>query len=151
MDVTVVRQHLKEVKTELRANEEQHEWLLNLVTGYEGWLKSQGYSAEDIPALQLGMPTAPEERMRHSNRPKGEISMRKALLRVLKDARGSSLHAKEILHRAQVLGAITTGKNPVGLVDLNLHSMGAEGVEKVAPRTWRWVEPTLGGNGDRPA
>lgn len=135
MDGKSIREQLDLVRANLQRNEEEREVLLDLLKGYEGWLRLYG---ESNGATQVALPMA----RKIDTKTKGTISMRQAIKTVLKDAHGSQLHSKEIWRRAQELGAKTTGSSPLGLVDLTAFSLSkTEPVEKVAPRTWRWAGP----------
>lgn len=136
MDAKSVRSNLTEVTAQLARNEEEHEVLLSLVRGYEGWLR-----LNPDPAPQMALPPL-EAAPRKGSQPKGSRSMRGAVLQVLKDARGEPVHGKEILARAYQLGAATDAKNPLGAVDLMAHSLKkSHPVEKVGPRVWRYRAP----------
>jgi hypothetical protein len=137
MDAKSVRSNLTEVTAQLARNEEEHEVLLSLVRGYEGWLR-----LNPDPTAQMALLPLDVDPQRTGSQPKGSRSMRGAVLQVLKDARGEPVHGKEILARAYQLGAKTDAKNPLGAVDLMAHSlMKSHPVEKVGPRVWRYVEP----------
>lgn len=135
MDAKSVRLNLTEVTTQLARNEEEHEVLISLVRGYEGWLR---LNPDPQPPTQTIGLFEPEGKAARSQ-PKGSRSMRGAVLQVLKDARGEPVHGKEILARAYQLGAKTDAKNPIGAVDLMAHSLKkSHPVEKVGPRVWRY-------------
>jgi hypothetical protein len=138
MDTKSVRSNLTEVTTQLARNEEEHEVLVSLVRGYEGWLR---LNPDPQPPPQMIVMFEPEGRG-SSSQPKGSRSMRGAVLQVLKDARGEPVHGREILARAIALGAATDAKNPLGAVDLMAHSLKkSHPVEKVGPRVWRYRAP----------
>ena len=135
MDEAIVREHLAEIRKALAGNEEEHEVLMNLLKGYEGWLRLHG---ETPSALQLGFSVNGEGKGKTA--PKGKLSLRRAVIQVLQDARGMSLHASEMWRLVQALGVQTSSPNPVGVVDFTAHSLKRQGlVEKTAPRTWRWT------------
>lgn len=135
MDAKSVRSNLSEVTAQLARNEEEHEVLVSLVRGYEGWLR---LNPDPQPPTQMIALFEPD-RKNPGSQPKGSRSMRGAVLQVLKDARGETLHGREILARAIALGAATDAKNPLGAVDLMAHSLKrSHPVFKVGPRLWRW-------------
>lgn len=136
MDDAMVRTQLIEVQRALARNEQEHEVLTSLLKGYEGWLRLRGLE-------QLSFAVVPT---RPSSRVKGSISLRAAVLTVLKRARGEALHTKEILLRARALGAVTEAKRPEGVVDLMARNWSkTEPVKKMGrPRTWAWVGPMNG-------
>jgi len=123
MDEKTVREHLDEVTVTLRRNEEEHDVLLTLVKGYEGWLRLHGGRSNGQQEITFA--TAPY------------IGWHDAIRRVLKDAVGEPLHVKEIWIRAQGIGLKTKAKNPLGLVDLTCRRL--HGVEKTDPRTSSWA------------
>ena len=149
MDEVTVREQLHAVREDLERNEAEHAVLESLLKGYEGWLRlmaGNGVSASQLPmmaAVVNGKARAVNGKARTA--PKGRRSMRGAVLQVLADARGESIHAKEILRRARELGANTTAKDPEAIMDLMGYSL-REGhpIEKSAPRTWRWVGEKVG-------
>ncbi len=131
MDRATVRKQLDEVRTALKRNEDEHRVLVSLLQGYEGWLRLNPET--EVQQLAL-VPEGPTR--------KGSMSFRSAVLRVLQEARGEPLNVREVLVRATTLGAITGAKNPLGAVDLMAYSLAKNHpVEKVGPRTWRFIEP----------
>ena len=137
MDAKTARAHLAEVQAQLARNEDEHEVLISLARGYEGWIRLNPEPAP--PSSQMAPLFEPESRGRSQQ--KGSRSLRGAILQVIKDARGEPITTREILPRALALGAATAAKNPLGAVDLMAHSL-AKGkvprIEKVGPRTWRY-------------
>jgi hypothetical protein len=135
MEEKAVRKHLDEVKEALKANEDEHEVLLALLRGYEGWLRLHGSNGEaQLPLV---------EAKRSATAPKGAVSFRRAVLAVLKDAHGEPLHTREILRRAQMMGAATAAKQPDAITDLMCYSLKKQyPLVKTGPRTWRWAENT---------
>lgn len=144
MDEATVRRHLEEVRIQLARNEREHDVLLQLLHGYEGWLQLGGINGYGstapvqhslMPGKQstpVGTPYVPK-----GPQPKGTISFRKALTQVLDEAHGAPLHSKEIATRVIALGVGTTAKDVPAVVDLMCKSV--PGAEKVGPRTWRKV------------
>ena len=131
MEEKTVRTHLDEVKGALKKNEEEHDVLLSLLRGYEGWLRLHGSNG----AAQLTL-VEPKPRV---TTPKGIISFRSAVIAVIKEAHGEPLHTKEILRRALSRGATTAAKQPENITDLMCYSLMKDyPVAKVAPRTWSW-------------
>jgi hypothetical protein len=138
MDAATVRKHLAEITTQLGRNEDEHEVLISLQRGYEGWLR---LNPEASPAPAPTPPMAPmfDVPPMKRGKPVGSVSFRGAVLQILRDARGEPLNVREILPRALALGAATNAKNPLGAVDLMAHSLKrSHPVEKVGPRTWRY-------------
>jgi hypothetical protein len=64
------------------------------------------------------------------------ISFEPAIARVLRDANGQPLHAKEIWQRMQSLGVRSNSKDPAGWVDRIARKIS--NAERVASKTWRW-------------
>jgi hypothetical protein len=116
---------MDELRTRLKKVEEERQVLLTLLQGYEGWLRLFANGSARPPHPMLDM------------RPKGTISLRKAIRQIVQEARGIPVHAKEIWLRAHELGAMTGASDPVAAVDYTAYSI--KGIKKVAPRTWRWV------------
>jgi len=133
MDEKTVRDHMDTIRARLRQLEAERDVLQTLLRGYEGWLRV--YVNGNAPS-QLSLPPAPPIH--------GKMSIRRAIVQVLKDARGEPLHCKEIWRRAEELGAKTTSKNPAAAVDFTAYTL--KEIKKVAPRTWSYIgelEPTL--------
>lgn len=144
MDEMTVRAQLAEVQDELKRNEEEHKVLASLLQGYEGWLRLRGLGKAPRSLVQTAKPpVVPAVKPKRKGRPGGTISFKDAVLTVLKEARGEPLHSRELIFRARGLGAITRARRPAGVVDVTMRALANEPIEKVAPRTWRWV-----GNGD---
>ena len=134
MDEPTIRRQFSEFKNRLARIHDEQQALQDIVKGYETLLRAmaepdyQSSGPLDFPAP----PGAP------LNKP--IVSMRSAVARILQDAAGSPVHSREILERAQAMGASTTAKQPVSVVDLIvLGLLNKKKVEKVAPRTWRWI------------
>ena len=127
MDADTIRGELDQVKTHLQRNEEEKAVLLDLLRGYEGWLRLYG---ERNGSGQVELPLAVPK----STAPKGTVSMRGTVKEILRESRGEPLHSKEIWRRAQELGVKSSGRNPVGLVDLIGYAlMKTQPIERVAP------------------
>lgn len=143
MDATMARQQLRELNESLAKVDEEREVLLSLIKGYEGWLRLHGRKATDetppslvaVPRPRQRPPTAPPRTL------KGSISLRKAVLQVLREAHGEPVRVGEILARATAMGAITNAKSPDKIIDLvayNLKTRSDQPIERVSPRSWRW-------------
>lgn len=136
MDEKSVRAQLDDVSRELDTLDERREVLLSLVRGFEGWLRLDGSRATTFP-----LPEPPSKPRESLTAQKGSVSVRSAVLQVIKDARGEPLHAREIARRMIALGAVTAAKDPPAIVDLVAGSLSKRDglpIEKVAGRTWRW-------------
>lgn len=144
MDEPTVRRQLAEVQAALDGIEQEREVLLSLARGYEGWLRLHGLNGQKPakPSLQASAKRRITKGSvgRAVEQVVGELSYRRAVLDVLKEARGEPLHVKEILNRARAKGANTKAKDPVGITDLLLYSSEKQGqpVRKSGPRTWKW-------------
>ena len=128
MDKETMRQQMEAIRAELAQNEQEHEALKTMLLGYEAWFRANSEGSE---IHQLEMAVA-------GNRPRGTISFRRALIQVLQQAHGAPMLDDEIWERMQALGARSASKRPVGFI--GLHAKREAEIEKVAPRTFRWVE-----------
>ena len=118
---------MEAIRTQLAQNEQEGEALKTMLHGYEAWFHVH---SEDSAVRQLEMTVA-------SNRPKGTISFRKALIEVLRQAHGPMVDT-EIWERMQALGAQSASKRPAGFI--GLHAKREREIEKVGPRMFRWVD-----------
>jgi hypothetical protein len=120
--------HLESLKLELAGLEKRRQVLNKLIDAYE----------------ELGALGTPQERRRRErsmdNQVRGAISLRSAVLEVLKAADGP-LTTKEIWKRVAEMGAITNSKNPSSVVDLTVYQLKKSGrpVKKTAPATWQYL------------
>ena len=133
MDEESARKMLDEFKGQLAKNEEEREALIALVKGLEGWLRIHATITQQT-LFEGSLP---------AGKPKGTVSLRRAVVEVLKEARGEPLHVKEIFRRVSAKGARTGAKSPLGAIDLTCYSIlkyHPKALEKVRPRTWRWTE-----------
>jgi hypothetical protein len=134
MNEEMIREVLDGIKRELDNIEERQKALRAAHDGLESLLRL------GIPFKGGGLPlfSLPPN---GSNEPKGRVSYRSTVLRVIKEARGQPLHTAEIHRRARQLGASTAAKDPTAITDLLGYSLLKSGqpIEKCAPRTWRWT------------
>jgi hypothetical protein len=131
MDAKMAREQLRELNDQIKALDDEREVLLSLINGYNGWLRLHGES-----------PPEPRKAVQRSNVPAGDVSLRSAVLTVLKQAHGSPVHVREILARITTMGAVTRAKSPEKVIDLvayNLKTRKGEPLERVSPRSWRYV------------
>lgn len=132
IDENTIRSQLADFKSRLAQLDGERQALADIVKGYESLLRAMAgpdYRSAALPSF----PAAAT--VRNSS----VLSMRSAVARVLREATGP-LHSKEILAKAQEMGASTTAKEPVAVVDLIVLGFSRKGrVEKVKPRTWRWI------------
>jgi len=149
VDATKARQQLREWNEQLSRLDEEREVLLSLVRGFEGWLRLHGDVALHAPVKAAPSIERPRTRRRTAPRPatslKGSISLRKAVLQVLREAHGEPVHVREILARIEALGAVTEAKNPLKIIDLiasGAKTRNHEPIERVSPRSWRWAGTT---------
>jgi HB1, ASXL, restriction endonuclease HTH domain len=123
-----VTRQLENIQIELRELERRREVLGKLLANYQ--------ELSDIT-------TIPEISTRSgNNQVRGSVSLRSAVLEVLKNAEGP-LKTKEIWKRVAAMGAITHSKNPSSVVDLTLYQLRKSGqpTQKTAPATWQYQEP----------
>lgn len=137
MDEATMRGHLKELKKRLQFINEEQEVIVDLIRGYEGWLRLRSAGLRRVPFV----PPKPTVRARPAHMD-GKLSIRQAVIQTLRDAQGEPIHAKEILRRIRELGVSPNAKEPTGVIDLTCHSLKNAGkpVERTGPRTWRWTE-----------
>lgn len=138
MDEKNARRQIQELNAALKALDEDRDVFISLIRGYEGWLRLHGSDASPARAT---VPKQPAKR-RPSRALKGTISLRKAVLQVIREAHGSPVHLKEIRARALGMGASTDAKDPDRIMDLvayNLKSRSGQPLERVSPRSWRWT------------
>lgn len=130
---------LAKVSDELQRVEARKDTLLAARKGLEALLDL--VSSTDAVSQWQPLFHLPADPSRRPNQPKGTTSLRGAVLRVVKEAGGEPLHAMDIYRRAAMLGAATSSPNPIAIVDLMMYSLrkSAVPVEKVRPRTWRWI------------
>jgi hypothetical protein len=123
MEEKTIRKQLDEIKNDLAGNEAEHEVLVNLIRGFEGWLR-----LHSTKPVETSLPAPPKH--------KNPISFAKGVIKILQDAHGEALRSDEIWKRMQVLGIRSNAKNPVDWVDWSAQNGGAKRGE--LPRTWVW-------------
>lgn len=130
MNEKTVRDHMETIRARLRQLDTERDVLGTLLKGYEGWLRVY---------INGGTPSQlPLQAMRSTIQ--GKMSIRRAVIQVLKDARGEPLHCKEIWRRAQEIGAKSKAKNPIAAIDFTGYTLPE--IKKVAPRTWKYIGDT---------
>ena len=71
------------------------------------------------------------------------ISLRAAILQVLRESKGEPLHVKEVLQQVEALGAHVRSANndKVSRVDVGIYGLKRQGlpVERVRTRTWKYL------------
>lgn len=139
MDESSVRGQLKEVQNALKINEQERDVLMSLLTGLEGWLRLPGRESQMRPhkATTVGGMQTPDESAEEPKRP----SYRQAVLEVLQESPGQPIHTAELVKRVAAKGAVSNAKDVKGITDLNILNLMKTHpeIEKVAPRTWKWV------------
>src|SRR6266545_8039900 len=136
-DERSLRQELDEYRALLTQAEEAVDVYSALVKGTEGLLRMKTANPNGGAALAAALP---KEALARSSTPVGAMSLRSAVLKALRDARGEPLTSKELWIRVQEMGAGTKSKDPEAMMDLvayNLKSRGGAPIEKIRPRTWR--------------
>ena len=116
---------LRDAQSDLAKVRKEFDALQGVVTGLEQWLSLSSPSSAPAPGV-LPLFEKP--------------SLRKAILDVLRNS-DDPLHVKVIHDRVTELGAVTTAKNPLGIIDLTILGFikGGE-VKKIAPRTYQAVK-----------
>ena len=142
MDESAVRKQLDELRNELARFDDERNVIVSLIRSYETWLRLRGKDDGSIAPVLPGL-LPPEEVpvavVANGNDALGP-SFRGSVLRVIQEAHGEPLHAKEILRRVEALGAKTTAKNKLSVVALAIRSlMDKQPIEKAGPRMWRWA------------
>lgn len=131
MDTKQVRALVAQLKDEQFA-------LANAIVALEHYLSSRG----DAPSVTTSQSSAQVPLPIRANgdsptAPKGSISIRQAIVDVLKQAQ-RPMHSTEIWEHAYARGARTTAKRPEAIVALSAY--GIDGVVKVGPRRFVWHE-----------
>ena len=130
MDRAALQKQMEEVRDLIAKNEREHEGLLALLKGFEGWFR---LNPEDgVSPAQLEFP-APGRGVT----PLGTMSFNKGVVSVLKQAHGEPLRDVVIWRRMQALGVKSNAENPVGWV--NREATKHAKIEKAGPKTWRWI------------
>jgi hypothetical protein len=135
MDDQRLRERLHEAQIELNRLDKEREVVLAWIADIEKLVTLRTGGKKQTASV------APPGQLRMGAVAKGP-SMRGTVLRVLREANGEPLHTREILARAERMGASTESKDPEAVIDLMGYSLrkSHEEVQKVAGRTWRWVE-----------
>lgn len=145
MDKTTAKGELRAVQERIAVIDLERDALLKWRDGLESWLALQGTNGSASvatakvvqPKLGLGGPkSAP------SGKPVGTVSLRSAVLDIVREAGGRPLAATDILRLARSRGADSAAKNPEQVVDLILYTLrkrNHQPLERVDKGTWRWV------------
>lgn len=146
MDETTVRKHLDDLRAELARFDDERSVLVNLVRNYETWLRMRGkdIGGRDVTITPLPVTvkvsTPPPMLQVEDGTAEAGPSFRSTVLRVLREAHGEPLHAKEILRRVEAEGASSNAKNKLSVVSLSIRGLSERHpIEKAGPRTWRWA------------
>lgn len=135
VDEAEIRRQLEDYKRRLGGIDDERAALIEVVRSLESLLKAVGRPDH----VSEGPLTFPPARTKSST-PVGSVSMRSAVAQVMRDAKGP-LHTREVMSRAQAMGASTNAKVPLSVVDLVLLNLAKNGkAERTAPRTWRSTE-----------
>jgi hypothetical protein len=102
----MANKQIAEIERQLKDLDERRAVLLGLLEGYR----------------RLGELDADRKGAGRDTTPKGSISLRSAVLQVLRDAEGP-LKPKEIWKRAQRLGAASAARNPASVSDLMVYQL----------------------------
>jgi hypothetical protein len=143
MDESTVRKQLEELRTELSRFDDERSVIVSLIRSYETWLRLRGkddgvVATPPLPGL-LPLDEPKVVVITESDNDAGP-SFRGGVLRVIREAHGEPLHAKEILRRVEALGARTTAKNKLSVVALAIRSLSErQPIEKAGPRMWKWA------------
>jgi len=112
--------------------------------GPRSWRWAGGDTGESGTEINNQSPNTPMEevtpRLGTKWAAKGVVTMRAAIVQVLRDAGGVPLHAGEIYMRAQQLGATSDAASPANAVDAIARSIRErQPIMNVGPRLWRWI------------
>jgi hypothetical protein len=136
LDEATIRRQLAEYRGRLARIDDERAALTEVVKSLESLVKAVG----EPDHVSNGPITFPPARPSTGSKPIGSVSMRSAVARVVREA-NAPIHTREVMARAQAMGATTNAKVPLSVVDLVLLNLKAKGkVERTAPRTWRWTE-----------
>jgi hypothetical protein len=107
------------IRRQLRHVEARREALCEVLAGYEKLAKL--------------------DRARRDTKPKGSISLRGAVLQVIKDA-SSAIKPADIWVRAKQLGAASAAKDPVAICDLMAYQLSKSRPLKKTSEGWSYTE-----------
>lgn len=138
LDDKTIRHQLAEIENRLAQMDDERLALQDIAKGFRALLKAT--SAPDQPSSEH--PAFPQLPLpKKTSTIVGSVSMRSAVARVLQQAGARPMHSRDVYAGAQRLGAATTAKDPTSVVDLVIFDLHKKGlVEKVGPRTWRWIK-----------
>lgn len=141
IDESTVRRELAGYEARLAQMDGERNALQDMIKAHKAWLTTMtapDHVSPEPPSFPPSRATPPATKV---SVPVGEVSMRSAVVRVMRDAGGTALHTREVLVRAERLGARTNAKVPLSVVDLILLNLMKKGrTERTAPRTWRWTD-----------
>lgn len=136
LDEATIRRQLDQYKSRLTHIDDERKALTDIVKGLESLLRAVT-EPDYVSTEPVGFPRAKNV---PSSKPVGTVSMRSAVAKVMREA-NRPMHTREVMDRVTAMGATTTAKAPLSVVDLVLLNLGKKGkVTKTAPRTWRWTE-----------
>lgn len=119
MDIEEIRRHLAEAQREKEILTQNLKAINSVEEGYEKLL---------VLAESASQPL---------------ISLRAALLQVLRASQGEMLHVKEVLQQVEAMGARVRSANndKVSRVDVGIYGLKKQGfpVERVGTRTWKYL------------
>ncbi|MGH2454837.1 MAG: hypothetical protein ACRDHD_01055 [Candidatus Limnocylindria bacterium] len=142
------REELRKVVSRLAVVEAERDALLNLRAGYQSLLRlaerAENPTKAAAPprvAATAAKRAATAAAAKHTNQPKGEVSLQSTVLKIIRDAAGEPMHAREIWVRAQALGVVSDSKEPEKIVELLAYRAKKQGLpyERVGKLTWRWA------------
>ena len=127
--------NIDELESWLADLKEQHSALALLIGSLERYVAVAKRKPQEKRSAQQGK-LLPDSNGTKPTEPKGTISIRNAIIEVLKEA-GRPMKSPEIWELAYQRGARTGSKRPEAIAALNAY--GIPGVRKVGPRTFEWV------------
>ena len=139
MDNETIRQQLAAYQGELVRLDHERQMILKIIEGIQA-LAALNQQRAQITQPSLPFPPESSPQPISSGRPKGTIALRQAVFRVIREGRGRPIPIREILARAQAMGAVSESKNPLRVVDSLAYNWqkAGEPVVRVSPSSWKW-------------
>ena len=140
MNRDAMRKQMEEVRAQMNQLEAQRAATEALLRAYEGWFRAYPENGS-TPQRQLPLKTSGR-----GGKTKGTVGFRAGLCLALQQAMGEPLREEEIWRRMYELGVRSDSDRPANFVGMT--ASRTDDVEKVGPRTWRWVDPNARKNGE---
>lgn len=129
-NIAEIKERIKTDRESLARIDTEREVLLQMIRANERWLALQ-MNDQSTMTLPLNGDAAAAE--------KSGPPLMLAIMHILYSSQ-VPLHTKAIWERAQEMNAVTKADSPLAAVDVTLYNLSKKKlVEKVSPRTYRWV------------